>query len=198
MENQVEIWRAHPDIEKLEVSSFGRVRSVGGHYYVSRHNHNGYLCVSFRMNGKKVGKFVHRLVAETFIPNLNSFPQVNHKDCNRANNNIDNLEWCTASYNAKYREKFGISSTEARGLPVLAVNLKTQEVSQFSSQHEASRALGFSQGNINGVIIGRLNQTHGFWFVNDDGHAVDVVKSKLHDVGGIGLKIKCRATLRIH
>jgi len=182
MENQVEIWKKHPYIDKIEVSSFGRVRSVKGHYYTIRNNHNGYLCVSFRVNGKKVGKFVHRLVAETFIPNLNSLPQVNHKDCNRENNNVNNLEWCTASYNEKYREKFGISSTEARGYPVLAVNLKTQEISQFSSQHEASRSLGFSQGNINGVIIGKLNQTHGYWFTNDDNNSTDVINRKLHKI----------------
>lgn len=193
MIEQVELWKKHPYIDKIEVSSFGRVRSVNGHYYINRHNHNGYLCVSFRMNGKKVNKFVHRLVAETFITNPDNLQQVNHLDCNRTNNNVENLEWCTISYNAKYREKFGISSTESRGHPIFAINLKTQEVSQFRSQHEASRLLGFSQGNINGVIIGRLNKTHGYWFVNDDGHAVDVVKSKLHDVGGTGLKIECQA-----
>ena len=182
IKNEEEIWKAHPYFEKLEVSTLGRVRSVEGHYYTSRKNHNGYLCVSFRVNGKKVGKFVHRLVAETFINNLNSLTQVNHKDCNRENNNVNNLEWCTVSYNAKYREKFGISSTEARGHPVLAINLKTQEVSKFGSQHEASRELGFSQGNINGVIIGNLNQTHGYWFVNDDNNTADAIKQKLHEI----------------
>jgi len=153
---------------------------VNGHYYKSRHNHNGYLTVSFRIDGKKVNKLVHRLVAETFINNLDDLPQVNHKDCNRTNNNVENLEWCTVSYNAKYREKYGTSSTESRGRPVLAVNLKTQEVSQFSSQHEASRTLGFSQGNINGVIIGKLNKTHGYWFTNaDDYEAVTIVRDEL-------------------
>lgn len=95
MKDSVELWKKHPDIVKLEVSSFGRIRSVNGHYYKSRHNHNGYLTVSFRIDGKKVNKLVHRLVAETFINNLDDLPQVNHKDCNRTNNNVENLEWCT-------------------------------------------------------------------------------------------------------
>lgn len=56
-------------------------------------------------------------------------------------------------------------------------------MSQFQSQHEAGQALGVDQGNINNVIKGRLKQTNGYWFVKDDGHAVDVVKSKLHDIG---------------
>ena len=203
--NEKEIWKSYPDIPGIQVSTLGRVRTIDrvtsgekrtrftkGRILKQSYN-RGYLQVSFRVNGKFVTKYVHRLIAEAFIPNTDDFPQVNHKNCIRDDNRVENLEWCTASYNAKYREKFGISSTEARGLPVLAVNLKTQEVSQFSSQHEASRALGFSQGNINGVIIGKLNQTHSYWFVNDDGNAVDVVKSKLHDIGKTGLKIKCQS-----
>jgi len=191
-----EIWRAHPDFEKIEVSSFGRVRSVKGHYYTGFIDKDGYIIVGFRMNGKRVSKKVHRLVAQTFLPNPNNFPQINHLDCNRKNNNVDNLEWCDASYNQQYREKYGVSNTEALGHSVFAINLTALEVSHFSSQNEASRVLGVSQGNINMVIKGSRNQTGGFWFVNDDGHAVEAVKSKLHDVGGTGLKIKHRSTLK--
>ena len=106
------------------------------------------------------------------------------------NNNASNLEWCTNEYNIAYREKYG---KPAKGFvqksPVYAVNLKTQETLWFESQREASRALGAEQSSINAVIKDRLNKTHGFWFVNDDGHAVDIVKRKLHDVGGTGLKM---------
>lgn len=189
MSSQVELWERHPDIEEIEVSSFGRVRSVKGHYYKIHPNDHGYLQVHLRINGKSFQKSVHRLVAQAFIQNTNNLPQVNHKDSNPTNNNVDNLEWCTASYNSQYREKYGISTTESLGHPVFAINLKTHEVSQFRSQHEASRTLRFSQGNINGVIIGKTKQSHGYWFVNNDGHAVDIVKSKLHDIGKTGLKI---------
>ena len=78
---------------------------------------------------------------------------------------------------------------EAAGHPLFAINLATLEVSQFPSQTEAGRAFGIDSSMITAVVKGRRNQTHGFWFVNDDGHAVDIVKSKLHDVGGTGLKI---------
>lgn len=189
MENQVEVWKAHPYIGIIEVSTFGRVRSVKGHCYKNRIVNSGYLQVEFRVNGKRIHKYVHRLVAETFLSNHDNLPQVNHKDNDRTNNNVSNLEWCTVSYNRRYQEKFGISSTESQGHPLFSINLATLEVSHFRSQHEASRALGFSQGNIGSVIRGKYKQTGGFWFVNDDGHAVDVVKSKLHDIGGTGLKI---------
>ena len=152
IKNESEIWRAHPDIDKIEVSSFGRVRPVKGHCYKNRLGNAGYLLVEFRINGKVVCKYVHRLVAETFLSNHDNLPQVNHKDNDRTNNNASNLEWCTASYNSKYREKFGISTTESQGHPLFAVNLSTLEVSHFRSQREASRALGVSHVNINGVI----------------------------------------------
>lgn len=178
MKGPVELWKSHPDINKLEVSSFGRVRSVKGHYYTGCRSRGGYLTVCFRVNGKVVTKKVHRLVSETFIPNLNNLPFVNHKDGDRTNNNANNLEWCTALYNMKYREEHG----KSLGHPVLAINLKTQKVSRFPSQIGAGRELGVFQQNINAVIKGRIKQVHGFWFTNDDDNAVDAIKRKLEEV----------------
>ena len=114
---------------------------------------------------------------------------INHKDCNTRNNDVENLEWCTASYNSKYREKFG----KALSKPVFAIKMATLEVSYFRSQSEAGRELGILQPLINAVIKGKRKQTGGYWLVNADDNAVDVVKSKLHDIGKTGLKIKHRA-----
>lgn len=188
--SSVELWKKHPYIDKIEVSSFGRVRSEKGYYYKICHNSSGYLYVGFRINGKYFNKRVHRLVAQTFLPNPDNLPQVNHKDCNTINNNVENLEWCTPKYNCQYREKYGVSRTEAAGTPVLAINLSTLEVSRFRSQGEASRALGISQGNICYVTKGRFKQTGGYWFVNDDDNAADAIKQKLYE-------IKHRATSKI-
>lgn len=200
--SEEEIWKSHQNIDSIEVSTFGRVRTLDrivssvrrtylkkGRVLKQSYNYNGYLKVNIPIDGKQATKRVNRLVAETFISNPDNLPQVNHRDCDRTNNNVDNLEWCTASYNAKYREKYGISQTEAQGNPLFAIKMATLEVLQFKSQHEASRTLGINQGHINEVIKGKRNQAGGYWFVNDDGHAVDVVKSKLHDIGGTGLKI---------
>ena len=176
----VELWLKYPVIDGIEISSFGRVHSTNGHYYKKWRNRDGYLYVSFRIDGKNVNKLVHRLVAQTFIPNPNNLPQVNHKDGNRANNNVSNLEFVTASYNRQYQEKFGVSSTESRGHRVLAVNLTTLEVSRFRSQHEASRVLGLNRPHINSVIKGKRRQSGGFWFTNDD-NAADAIKRKLEE-----------------
>ena len=175
---ETEIWKKHPEIEKLEVSSFGRVRSVKGHYYKSFPNNHGYMKVQFRMNGKRVNKLVHRLAAQTFIQNPNNWPEVNHKDNDRANNHVDNLEFCTHSYNNRYREKYG----ESQGHPVFAINLDTLEVLHFRSQSVAGRALGVRHGNIYSVINGNRKQAGGFWFVNDNDKATDAIKNKLHKI----------------
>lgn len=188
MKGPVEFWRKHPDIDGIEVSSFGRVRSAKEYCYANYLNKKGYLQVGFHMNGKQVTKRVHRLVAEAFIPNPNNLPQVNHKDGNRSNNNASNLEWCDNAYNSQYREKFGTSSAEVLRHPVLVVNLTTLEVSRFPSQGEASRVLGFSQTNISAAISGRLKQTHGYWIINADERVADIVKRKIHDIKKSGFK----------
>ena len=198
MENQVEIWKKHPKYVGIEVSTLGRVRTLDrvvsnekmtrftkGRILKQSNDKHGYLHVNISIDEKWVTKKVHRLVAQAFIPNLNNLPQINHKDNDRTNNNVSNLEWCSHSYNIQYREKFG----KALNRPVFAINLTTLEISRFGSQHEASRALGVYQSSINKVINGTQKTAHGYLFLNDDGHAVDIVKSKLHEIGKTGLKI---------
>ena len=65
---------------------------------------NGYMNVELRMNNKKRRVSVHRLVAEAFIDNPLNLPQINHKDENKLNNHVSNLEWCTAQYNIRYND----------------------------------------------------------------------------------------------
>ena len=109
-----EIWK---DIEGYEgrykISNKGRVLSLSRYkqnhtkkQYVEEkiisnyiNNKNGYVYVYLCKDGKYKNCRIHRLVAETFIPNPNGFPQVNHIDGDKTNNNVENLEWCTASYN---------------------------------------------------------------------------------------------------
>lgn len=64
----------------------------------------GYYKVNLYKDGKAKGFFIHRLVANAFIDNPNNLPQVNHKDENKQNNNINNLEWCDNRYNTRYSQ----------------------------------------------------------------------------------------------
>lgn len=68
----------------------------------------GYRRVLLHVNGKRIKFFVHRLVAQTYIPNPNNLPQVNHIDGNKLNNNVENLEWCTPKENIQHAIKKGL------------------------------------------------------------------------------------------
>ena len=104
-----EIWKGIVGYEeRYEVSNLGNVRSMNyrnsGHQknIVPKVNNCGRLWVEIWEGGKSKPMLVHRLVAEAFIPNPNNYPQINHKDENPKNNRVDNLEWCTGSYNIQY------------------------------------------------------------------------------------------------
>lgn len=98
---------------------------------------NGYLQVALWTNNKPKYYFVHRLVAEAFIPNPNNFPQVNHKDENKTNNCVDNLEWCDRKYNCNYGTR-GERCGKNFGQPVRCIETNTI----YWSAKEAQRQTG--------------------------------------------------------
>lgn len=100
----VEEWRPIKIFERLyEVSNMGRVRNVKKSNILCGHpDKKGYLRVCLHKDGKQKIFKIHRLVAMAFIPNPSNLPQVNHKDENKANNCVENLEWCNNKYNSNY------------------------------------------------------------------------------------------------
>jgi hypothetical protein len=90
-----EEYRKIKGYESYSVSNFGNVRNEKTCLILKQHLHNGYYRVG--VQGKK--HFIHRLIAEYFIPNPNNKPYVDHIDNNRSNNRIDNLRWVTTSEN---------------------------------------------------------------------------------------------------
>ena len=107
----IEEWRPIEGYEGLyEVSSYGKDRSLDRFYYrlhkgkvlSPTKDRYGYLTVTLNCNGKSKTIKIHRLVAQAFLPNPDNLPQVNHKDEDKTNNNVDNLEWCTAKYNVNF------------------------------------------------------------------------------------------------
>ena len=115
-----EIWKDIQGYEEMyQVSSHGRVRSldriverkgrgtlfIKGRILTQSDDTHGYMKVNLTKHDKKRTFKVHRLVAIHFLDNPNNLPCVNHKDENKLNNNVDNLEWCTKAYNNSYGTK---------------------------------------------------------------------------------------------
>lgn len=100
----MEIWKEVADFpEKYEISSLGRIKNKITNYIYKNTNKNGdYFRFCLYDKNKKRTCLIHREVAKAFIPNPNNLPCVNHKDLNKQNNNVENLEWCTVAYNTKH------------------------------------------------------------------------------------------------
>ena len=125
----------------------------------------GYYRIGLTKNFKRIHYSVHRLVAKAFIPNPENKPQVNHKDENKINNNVNNLEWCTAKYNANYgtrNERTGERQTKS---------VKCVETGViYKSLTEASKSTGLSMGDISNVC------SHRKWFNTAGGYHWEYIK----------------------
>lgn len=160
----MEEWRPIEGYEYYEVSNLGRVRSwidnrwrrrnipkILSLYKLSK----GYLGVSLN-SAPRVSKTtkVHRLVAKAFIPNPNNLPMVNHKDENKTNNCVSNLEWCTNEYNLKYgtaRQRI-FETIERNGgykvRPIIQRDLQGNAIKVWNSATEAAKELGIDCSRI--------------------------------------------------
>ena len=152
-----EIWKDIAGYEgKYQVSNLGRVKSL--HYnktnkerLLTLGDFRGYLHVGLSKYSHKKMFYIHRLVAQAFIENPYNFPQVNHKDEDKTNNCVDNLEWCTAKYNSNYgtsRERMLITkklrNKKTAPKEVLQFTKDGKFVKEYCSTHEA-----YMQTNIN-------------------------------------------------
>lgn len=133
------------------VTSCGKVWSYKSEKFLSLgKRRDGYLQVTLTKNGEHKTYRVHRLVAEAYLPNPEGFPQVNHKDENKENNALNNLEWCDISYNVNYgsrNEKAG----KALGKPVYCEELNKT----FDGARIAARELGLDQSRITKCCTGK-------------------------------------------
>ena len=102
-----------------------------------------YWEINLREGQKSVYRTVHRMVAQAFIPNLNNLPEVNHKDGNKHNNNVDNLEWCTPKENTQHAISTGLRKS-TKGVDARQKQIRCVETGQiFNSATEVCKQYGF-------------------------------------------------------
>lgn len=148
----MEYWKIIEKFPKYEVSTYGRVRNIKTQKYIYVKKHTGgYRQVIIAKNGKSYSLYIHRLVAQAFIPNPSNLPCVNHKDEDKTNNHVENLEWCTPEYNANYgtgKKRMGIAHhKKVRQYTKDGIFLK-----EWDSYQEAEQALGLSSGLISKYV----------------------------------------------
>ncbi|KAB1963541.1 NUMOD4 domain-containing protein [Lacticaseibacillus paracasei] len=168
-----EIWKDIEGFEGLyQVSNMGRVRSVDrkdsqGHFWKGKvligwPSGSGYLQAALWRDGHGKNKLIHRLVAEAFISNPHSLPQVNHKDENKTNNRVDNLEYCSAHYNIVYGTR-NERMAKAEGRPIYVISDSGHRY-YFDRIAKATRLLGLDGRAVNRGLRGKRKYHHGFQF----------------------------------
>ena len=167
------IWKDIPNYEGLyKISTDGEVVSLK--YYQNKTlktniHKSGYAHVSLYKNRIKKTFKVHRLVAETFLNNPCNKLQVNHKDGNKKNNNVENLEWCTQEENQIHAFKNGLNHGR-RGVEnghhrkVVQYDKEMNKIKTWSYMTEIQECLGINVSNICNCCKGKIKSVGGFIF----------------------------------
>lgn len=166
----IEIWKDVPNYENLyKVSTLGKVFSYNKNREIYQVDNHGYKNVVLCKDGKKRSFGVHRLVALAFIPNPNNLLYINHKDENRANNIVSNLEWCSADYNNHYGNRTLKQIRSNTGRSTKRIGQYTLEnilIREWRNAREASENLHINQSTIINACNGSGSTKKGKFYIN--------------------------------
>lgn len=160
----MEYWKAIPGYgDKYEVSNLGAVRNKNTKQVKTQNiDKHGYARANLKTGRKAEHKFIHRLVAGAFIDNPSNKPQVNHKDGNKLNNSVCNLEWATGSENMTHAVLNGLVIYK----PVIGINKTTKEQSQFNSVRSAATKTKESLTGIYACLNGTQHSTLNYYWIS--------------------------------
>ena len=155
-------WARVDESPNYEVSTTGEVRNAATGKLLKQAVNFGYSYVSLQINGKSHRRRVHRLVAKAFIPNPESKTDVNHIDGDKANNRVENLEWCTASENLTHAYQTGLRSRDAS----CAYTKRRKKVVRddgvvFGSVSKAAESLGVTVTQMSKILRGARRSRDG-------------------------------------
>lgn len=159
--------------QMVRLRAYQRKKQFGNQVYITKTkllkpNSNGhdYLAVNLCKNHKRYSRYVHRLVANAFLPNPNNYPQINHKNENRNDNKVKNLEWCSCQYNINYGHR-AKRYEKARGYRVGQFTPTGVLIRKFDSIHGGMRTTHLSLPNWK-LASGSICRAHGYvWKILD-------------------------------
>lgn len=157
-----------PNFPNYLATKDGQIYSTFRNNYMKLCNNNGYLYTILRKNKKRITIRVHRVIAQTFIPNPDNKPNVNHIDGNKLNNKVKNLEWCTQSENVIHAYKTNLINSYKRSVCKLDIyTLKVLDT--FDSITDAAKNINKHIKTIDSVLSGRNRTAGGFcWRYKED------------------------------
>ena len=174
----MEIWKDIKEYEGLyQVSNKGKIRSlpkmIGNRFrdnsiiLKSWKNKSGYLTIALSKNDIKSTKKIHILVANAFLIKHFDFLTVNHKDCNKTNNNVENLEWITLQDNLKHARinnlfKYSRGKDNVNSKSILQFDLNNNFLNEFSCAKEIERIYNFNQSNISKCCLNKRKSAYNF------------------------------------
>jgi hypothetical protein len=172
--DSTEIWKDVVGFEGFyQVSNLGRVKSLKRPYHTSKFNHDkrmtkeiilkpkinpdGYFISTLHKEGKRHEIALHRIVAKTFLIELENKKEVNHKDGNKLNNCVDNLEWCDRGENVRHSFRVGLNKPhigEKHGMAKLFIDLRTGIF--YGCMEDAARSRNMTRHQLKNRLTGKM------------------------------------------
>lgn len=165
----MEIWKDIKGYEGMyQISNLGRVKSFKmkkvEHEYILKpySTKKGYLRVSLSKHNKYKGPLIHRLVATYFLDNPYNYKEVNHKDENKQNNCVDNLEWCDRKYNVLYGTAKKREANTKHKYYIEQYTINNNFIKQWKSLKEIEDNTNYKKNNIQQNCLGNTKSAYGY------------------------------------